>query len=309
MAISMRLVIGFIIVIGLIIASIIISYVSYTLHLPSEILLTSSLTSQIAAAVGTILLAYMTYKSIEEVRAERLRRSFIVITKELYRVKHVIEDNLRKLGELDASKVRWLADISLGGTDIHEDTIITDFQLHYKKGLKLFEHINTCNSKIKEYNDEYYVFRNLLKGLVVEALKKRGIGLDPKGYTYVCAAVINDERRIVFVSPEECWKLSAYHLLNVDDHVEAVLVGLNEVLNEHKNEEELSKELTSLYQEIRSLEQFRKGLDKLKRIAKNEVKPCLEKLSEELNRIIKDIMQKYSISEQEVLEKLQFKLV
>jgi len=45
-----------------------------------------------------------------------------------------------------------------------------------------------------------------LKRSIVEKLKEMGIGMDPDGSTYVCATSINDEWRILFVSPKECEK-------------------------------------------------------------------------------------------------------
>jgi len=290
----MRLVIG--LVVGLIIGLII----GCILHSLKETLEILSLVAQIAVAVGTSFLAYMTYRSIEEVRVERLRKSFIAITKELHRVKDFVEDNVRRLGELlGASKVRWLVNITVGGIEISGDTIRTDFALYYKRGLKLLKLVDKCYSEIEKYNDGYQTFRSSLRNLIMEMLEKKNIGVDPSGYTYVCVYYDGSERKVQFVSPEECRKLSTSHVLSIDDHVEAVLVGLSEVLKESKREEEFYKELPSLYQEIRLSKQFKDSVNELKHKAKDVV-ACLNNLDKELSKAIEDIMKKYSISKQDL---------
>jgi len=71
----------------------------------------------------------------------------------------------------------------------------------------------------------------------------------------------------------------------------------------HKSEEELSKELASLYREIRASDEFRRYLNDLKSMAEKEVKCCLEKLRDELDKVMDDILQRYTISEQEIVTK------
>jgi len=297
-----------------------IPFVIYNLHLPEEFLNSMLISSQIAAAAGTIILAIVTAESVramrEALKVEKLRESFKAIAKELHRARKYVEDDLGRIEvflnaiknmPLRAPKLWRLAEIPLGSGGISIDVIRKDFKLHYRKGLKIHDYINSCNERIRKYNSEYDALIASLRSLVVEKLKDKGIGVNPNGLTYVCAAPIDDEWRILFVSPEECQKLSACRVLGVDDHVAAVLVSLDEVLGVRKSEEELSKELTDLYRKIRSeiisSNEFGRYLNDLRNIAENEVKPCLDKLGKKLDKVIDDILERYALSEQEVAAK------
>jgi len=291
---------------------IVIPIVIHILHPPEEVLNKFLILSQIAVALGTIIMAIVTAESVkamrEALKVEKLRESFKAIAKELHRARKYVEMNLEDVRNmLEAPRdVIPFDRIPLGNSNTPKDAIRKDFELHYRKGLKLLKHIEKCNSKIDEYNEKYEEFRNWLDRSVVEKLKEAGISVDPDGSTYVCAARINDEWRILlFVSPEECEKRfpKESKVLHVYNHVAAVLVGLNEVLDVHESEEELSKELASIYCEIRSSDEFRRYLNDLRSMAENEVKPCLKKLKDELDKVIDDIMQKYVLSEQEVAAK------
>jgi len=280
----------------------------YTLHLPREMLDALLISSQIAVATGTILLAFMTIRSLEELKVERLRESFKAIARELRGAKDYVEMELEYIREmLEAHKVVLsLHRILLGSSTTPKNVIRKDFELHYRRGLKLLEHIEKCDSKIEKYNEKYDEFEDWLKRSIVEKLEKMGIRVDPIGYTYVCARLVNNEWRILLsVDPKECGKefLKEFRVLRIDDHVRAVLVGLDKVLSVHKSEEELSKELTSLYREIRASDEFRKYLGDLKSMVESEVKPCLEELRDELDKVIDDIMRRYALSEQEVAAK------
>jgi len=83
-----------------------------------------------------------------------LRESFKAIAKELHRAKKDVEINLRNIEEmLEAPRVvLLLKNILLGDTNVPEYAIRKDFELHYRKGLKLLKHFEECNSKIEEYN-------------------------------------------------------------------------------------------------------------------------------------------------------------
>jgi len=281
------------------------------LHPPEEVLNKFLILSQIAAAIGTIIMALVTTESVKTMRevlkVEKLRDSFKAIAKELHRAKEYVERNLWRIEEmLKTSAVVFLEEILLGGGNTSKDAIRKDFELHYRKGLKLLKYIEKCNSKIEEYNKKYDEFRDWLKRSIVEKLKEIGVGVDPNGLTHVCAVSANDEWKILFVSPKECQKKfpTTFRVLGVYDHVEAVLMGLNRVmLGARKSEEELSKELTSLYREIRASDEFRRYLNDLKSMVESEVKYCLEKLRDELDKVMDDILQRYTISKQEIVAK------
>jgi len=112
-----------------------------------------------------------------------------------------------------------------------------------------------------------------LEKSIAEKLKEKGVGVDPNGFTHICVAPVNDEWKILFAGFKECQKLSGSYILTVGRHVEAVLAGLDEVLHARKSEEELSKELASLYREIRASDEFEEYLDDLKSMVEKEVKP------------------------------------
>jgi len=249
------------------------------LHLPEEMQNALSLSSQIASAVGAVFAALMTARSIEASKVERLRKSFKAIAKELHKTKKNVEMNLENIEKMLKRPIALpLVKISLGGANVPEDVIRKDFELHYRKGLKLLKHIKECNSKIKDYNEKYNEFRDWLEKSIAEKLKEMGIGVD-SGFSAV------------------------RYVLSVDDHTETVLMGLDEVFSVHKGEEKLSKELASLYREIRSSKEFQERLNSLRSMAEKEVKPCLDKLGRELNKVINDIMRRYVLSEQEVAAK------
>jgi len=283
------------------------------LHLPEEMLNALALSSQIASAVGAAYAVYMTYRDVEASRGEKLREPFKAIARGLHKARKDVEDNLGKIEVFlkaaekvpsEAPKLKRLTEISLG--DVPIDVVRKDFKLHYKRGLRLLDDIEACNKKIKGYNDKYDELIKSLKKLVEEKLRSRNIGVEPNGLTHVCAPWINDRRRILlYVSPEECRKMfpTTYYILDVGSHMEAVLEGLDKVLGVRESEEELSKELAGLYREIRSSDEFQGLLKDLKRVAESEVKYCLEKLRDELDRVIDDILERYTISGQEIVAK------
>jgi len=105
----------------------------YALHPSGEVLDALIISSQMAAAAGAIFMAYMTYKSVEALRVEKLRESFKAIVKELHRAKKLVEWNLIDIGEtLKASIVLSSpVKISLGSTNAPEDIIRKDCLIHY----------------------------------------------------------------------------------------------------------------------------------------------------------------------------------
>jgi len=275
----------------------------YTLHLTREMLDALLISSQIAVAVGTIFLAFMTAKSVEELKVERLRKSFKAIAKELHRAKDYVERNLKKAHKV----VILFYEIPLGSGDPLKNVIRKDFELHYRKGIKLLNDIEKCNSKIKENNKKHGEFIGWLRGFIVEKLKERGICVDPNESNYFEHETrTGDVQRILlFRNVKECEKElpKASHVLSIDDRGRVFLVDLDNVLRAREGEEELSKELASLYQEIRSSDKFRGYLGDLEHKVEKEVKPCLEKLRDELDKVIDDIMRRYALSEQEVATK------
>jgi len=253
--------------------------VIYVLHLPGEIQNAMITASNIIIAVGTIYAGYMAYRSVELSRIEKLRESFKAIAKELHKAKKDVEMNLENIKKmLKAPIVLPFVKISLGSANVSEDAIRKDFELHYRKGLNLLKHVEKCNSKIEEYNKKYNEFRDWLDRSIAEKLKEIGIGADSE------------------------FSATRY-VLSINDHAEIVLMGLDEVLGVRKSEEKLSKELASLYSEIRSSDEFRRYLNDLRSMAENEMKPCLEKLGRKLNKVINDIMRRYALSEQDVATK------
>jgi len=149
--------------------------ISSFLNLSKDVL---SYVLQGAAAVGTLFLAYMTYGSLEEVRKERLRKSFIAIVEELHRVKRHVNESIKKLGNLNESKVEPLIRLDVGGFRIDKETVRTDFALHYKRGLKLLKLIGKCNTEVEKYNEEYNKLKDALRSIIVERLEEEGVKVD-----------------------------------------------------------------------------------------------------------------------------------
>jgi len=289
------------------------------LHPPEEVLNKFLILSQIAAAIGTIIMALVTTESVKTMRevlkVEKLRDSFKTIARGLRRARKVVDDNFGKIEaflkatekvvkkeSLEAPRAERLAEISLG--DVSVDVTRKDFRLHYgKRGLKLLDDIEACNKKIREYNRKLSELRDSLERPVVEVLRSRNIGVEPDRLrlTHVCATAIDGELRVLlYVSPEECRKrFSHWRILSVYDHVDAILRGLDRVLEVCESEEKLSRELAGLYREIRSSDEFQRFLKDLKRVAE-EAESCLDRLKGELEKVINDILKKYTISEQEV---------
>jgi len=249
----------------------------------------------------------MTRKSIKEIRVERLRKSFIRIVKELNSVKNRVDENIRRLKDLKNCKIRNLVYIGLGREE--RESIRADFEIHYRKGLKILKLIDRCGPEIENYNNEYQKLRAKVELLLMEKLPTIGVKIEPSENKETHACYDPKAGKVLFIKPEECRKLTeGYIILTLDNHVEAVLVRLNAALEvTGKEEQELSEELFNLYEEIRSSEEFTKSIDRLNEMAV-KVECCLNELYQNISKLIKDIMKEYCISEQD-LSNVKLKLV
>jgi len=217
----------------------------------------------VATIINALLSVLMKLRNDERMKDEKLRESFKVIAKELYRAKKYVERNLENLNKTHKIVIRF-DEIPLGSGNISESDIKKDFERYYRKGLEVLKHIKECNSKIKKYNKRYDKFIEWLYGRIEEKLKERGI--------------------------------------RVDDDIKVALMRLHldRVLRAHKSKERLPEELASLYQEITSSDEFINYTNELKKMIKDEVKPCLETLKDKLDKVIDDIVKRFTLSEQEI---------
>ena len=106
--------------------------------------------SSMCVAVGTIVLAIVTYRSAREMRVERLKESFIGIVGELYKVGSLVDEDLKRLNELEKGRVRVLAHT---GMELDkEKRIRVNLEIHYRKGIGGSRANQGAWSRDKKYN-------------------------------------------------------------------------------------------------------------------------------------------------------------